>query len=152
MGGDFQAGPNGDPLHTKDVELTVVGTALTPILGESDLANEAIVPYAAIAAAGGTTAPRLMFTRIKGRTQPVEFTRTYPAEMLTDVVPARIVNLHRVRSLPIAGAMVAALLGVIVLAYTLAVGVRRVRANSASCADSACRVGASDACSCGRAC
>ena len=40
-------------------------------------------------------------------------------------MPARIVNLHRVRSLPLLGALLAALFGTVLLAYTLAVAVRR---------------------------
>jgi hypothetical protein len=48
----------------------------------------------------------------------------FTADITTDVVPARVVNLHRVRNLPALGALIAALLGIVLLAYTLAVGVR----------------------------
>ena len=51
--------------------------------------------------------------------------RDYTPEILLDNVPARIVNLHRVRSLPLVGALLAALFGTVLLAYTLAVAVRR---------------------------
>src|SRR5258707_1331118 len=53
--------------------------------------------------------------------------RDYSAEMLSDNVPARIANLHRVRYLPIVGAVIAAAFGTVLLGYTLAVGVRARR-------------------------
>src|SRR5439155_6972342 len=51
--------------------------------------------------------------------------REYTPEIVLDNVPARVVNLHRVRSLPLVGALLAALFGTVLLAYTLAVSVRR---------------------------
>ncbi len=44
--------------------------------------------------------------------------------MLEDVVPARVVNLHRVRTLPIVGAGLAAALAIVLIAFTLTVSVR----------------------------
>jgi ABC-type lipoprotein release transport system permease subunit len=51
--------------------------------------------------------------------------RDYTPEILLDNIPSRMVNLHRVRSLPLLGALLAALFGTVLVAYTLAVGVRR---------------------------
>jgi predicted lysophospholipase L1 biosynthesis ABC-type transport system permease subunit len=111
---------------TKDLDLTIVGTGLTPIFGESELADEATVTTDAIKAAGGLTTPRLMLARIRpGTGAAIKGLRAdYTAEMATDVIPARVVNLHRVRSLPLVGAFIAALMGIVLLAYTLAIGVR----------------------------
>ena len=48
----------------------------------------------------------------------------YTAELQADIIPARVVNLHRVRLLPVMAIVLAAALGVLLLAYTLAIGVR----------------------------
>ena len=48
----------------------------------------------------------------------------YSQELLTDTVPARIVNLHRVRGLPLIGVLLAGLLGTIVLVSTLTISAR----------------------------
>jgi putative ABC transport system permease protein len=54
--------------------------------------------------------------------------RTYTEDMVSDIVPARVVNLHRVRALPLLAVALAAALGAILLFYTLAVGARaRIR-------------------------
>jgi predicted lysophospholipase L1 biosynthesis ABC-type transport system permease subunit len=45
-------------------------------------------------------------------------------EIVTDIKPSRIVNLHRVRALPIVGMLLAGVMGAVVLLYTLASGVR----------------------------
>ena len=43
---------------------------------------------------------------------------------MRDTVPARVVNLHRVRAVPLVGLTLAALLGAVVLAFALALGAR----------------------------
>ncbi len=48
----------------------------------------------------------------------------YTAEIVTDSIPSRVVNLYRVRSLPLFGGTVAAAFAIVLLGYTLAVGVR----------------------------
>src|SRR5262249_36618612 len=57
--------PNNPPPRTRDLDLTVVGEALTPIFGESELAQEAIVTTDAIAAAGGDTRPELVLANFR---------------------------------------------------------------------------------------
>jgi hypothetical protein len=126
-GSEFLSGDeNAPPPKTTDRDLTVVGEALVPMFGESELAEEAIVTTDAIKAAGGNADPSLVLVTYKhgnARADTIALSRDYTAEMSLDTVPSRIVNLHRVRSLPAAGALVAALLGIVLLAYTLAVGV-----------------------------
>jgi putative ABC transport system permease protein len=120
---DFDAERPADPL-----ELEVVGIGLTPILGESELAETAIVDKDVITAAGGQPTPNMVMARFHANATPdtvvQEIRQDYPSEMMTDVIPARIVNLHRVRGLPLVGAALAAVLGAVLLLYTLAVGAR----------------------------
>jgi predicted lysophospholipase L1 biosynthesis ABC-type transport system permease subunit len=114
--------------RTADRELTVVGVSLPPVLGESDFGEEAVVPLSAIRSAGGITAPQLVLMRLRGPARAAAaagLARDYTPELLLDNVPARVVNLHRVESLPRFGALLAALFGTMLLAYTLAVSVRR---------------------------
>jgi putative ABC transport system permease protein len=119
------APPSG---RTTDRELTVVGVSLPPVLGESEFGQVAVVPLAAIRSAGGVTAPQLVLTRLRGRDASATartLVRDYTPEILLDNTPSRMVNLHRVRSLPLLGALLAALFGTVLVAYALAVGVRR---------------------------
>jgi hypothetical protein len=114
--------------ETKDRELTVVGASLPPVIGESDFGETAVVPLSAIRAGGGPTSPQLVLTRLRGKDRIAtarELARDYTPEIMLDNVPSRVVNLNRVRSLPVLGALVAALFGTMLLAYTLAVGARR---------------------------
>jgi hypothetical protein len=119
------APPSGEG---RDRELTVVGVSLPPVLGESDFGKTAIVPLSAIRAAGGVTSPQLVLTRLRGNDHLATaraMAHDYTPEVLLDNDPSRLVNLRRVRSLPLLGALVAALFGTLLLAYTLAVGARR---------------------------
>jgi hypothetical protein len=123
---DSEYAPPSGP--TPDRELTVVGIALPPVLGESDFGEVAVVPLSAVQAAGGVTAPQLVLTRFRGADSIAtarSLAHDYTPEVLLDGVPSRFVNLHRVRSLPLLGALLAALFGTVLLAYTLAVAVRR---------------------------
>ena len=47
--------------------------------------------------------------------------------MIFDTVPARVVNLHRVRALPLVGLLFAAVMGALVLGFALALGARNQR-------------------------
>jgi hypothetical protein len=118
---EFHPGP-----HPKTVELSVVGTALAPIFGESEIGEVAVIPLAAVAASGGDAAPRFVLARVKGDRVATTnaLRRDLTPEMATDAIPSRVVNLHRVRDLPLLGVALAALLGLVLLAYTMAVGVR----------------------------
>jgi ABC-type antimicrobial peptide transport system permease subunit len=111
--------------------LTIVGVGIFPTLGEADFGQSALLSRAALAAAGGDAGDmRLAFARVRGPDRAATLDalhRDYTEEMVLDNVPARVVNLHRVRSLLLIAAALAALLGVTVLAYTLAVGVRARR-------------------------
>ena len=114
--------------RTVDRELTVVGVSIPPIMGESEFGEVAVVPISTIRAAGGITAPQLVLVRLRGSNHLADargLARDYTPEIVLDNVPARVVNLHRVRSLPRLGALLAAFFGTVLLAYTLAVSVRR---------------------------
>ena len=113
--------------RTDERSLTVVGVSIPPVMGESDFGEVAVVPLAAIAAAGGETQPQLVLARLRGNDvgKTVRgLARDYTPDIVLDNVPSRVVNLHRVRALPILGGLLAAVLGTILLAYTLAVSVR----------------------------
>jgi hypothetical protein len=115
------------PRHPKTIKLTVVGTALAPILGETEIGQVAVISLDAIAKAGGDAAPRLVLARLHGSDKVATdraLRRDLTPEMITDAVPARVVNLHRVRQLPLLAVALAALLGLVLLGYTMAVGVR----------------------------
>ncbi|HTL84607.1 MAG TPA: FtsX-like permease family protein, partial [Acidimicrobiia bacterium] len=120
-----------DSGHAKDVNLKVVGVGVLPTFGEADFGQSALLSREALKAAGGDANDmRLAFVRVRGpdRTATVQaLHRDYTEEMVTDNVPARVVNLHRVRSLLLIAVGLAALLGVAVVAYTLAIGVRARR-------------------------
>ncbi len=113
--------------RTHDRELTVVGVSLPPVMGESDFGEEAIVTLSAIRSAGGIADPQLVLTRLHGDPAATAkgLAHDYTSDVLLDDVPARVVNLHRVDSLPALGALIAALFGTMLLAYTLAVSERR---------------------------
>jgi ABC-type lipoprotein release transport system permease subunit len=127
--GDFQ----GDS-EPRDVTLNVVGEALVPALGESDLSEEAATTFAAVEAAGGTAPPRYVMARIKTRDpQRVigELSDELSEEMITDVIPSQIVNLHRVRTVPELGIALALALALIVLVSTVLASVRANRSQLA---------------------
>jgi hypothetical protein len=121
-GGDFQR-----DAPVRDVQLEVVGIAVPPVLGESELGESGIVTVGAIKAIGGYVPWRFVLARVAG-TDPTRtvtsLSKSYSQEMTTDTVPARVVNLHRVRLLPVLAALLAAALGIILLFSTLAVSVR----------------------------
>jgi hypothetical protein len=126
-GGDFES----EDRAAKPLPLRIVGESIAPVLGESELGDVAVVPLAAIRAAGGVAGPQLILARLRGDDHGTAIRgliRDYTPDVLVDSIPARVVNLHRVRALPVVGAALAALLGTVLLAYTLAVGARiRVR-------------------------
>jgi ABC-type lipoprotein release transport system permease subunit len=114
---------------TTDLDLTIVGTTLVPILGEADMGESAIVTLDAIDAAGGNSEPHLVLARLGGeaRATAAELDRDLTQEILTDSTPARVVNLHRVQALPILGAVLAGVLGTIILVSAIALSVRSRR-------------------------
>jgi hypothetical protein len=117
-----------DSARPTDRKLTVVGEAIPPVMGESEFGEVAVVPLSAIRAAHGIAAPQLVLLKLHGPDHLADargLARDYTPEVLLDNVPSRVVNLHRVRSLPLLGALLAALFGTVLLAYTLAVAVRR---------------------------
>ncbi len=122
--GDGEYDTLGKP--TRTLRLTVVGVALPPIFGESDLGDVSVVTFGAITRSGGDTTPKFVLARLAGnrRTTLTSLRHDYTSEMLENVVPARVVNLHRVRTLPIVGALIAAVLAVVLVAFTLMVSVR----------------------------
>ncbi len=111
----------------RDVELTVVGVTVPPVFGESDIGQGAVVTVDAVAAAGGTTEPQFVMARFRGDDPSAvvaSVDRELTEEILTDSIPAEVVNLRRVRELPLLGLVIAGAMGTIVLVYTLAVGRR----------------------------
>jgi putative ABC transport system permease protein len=122
---DSEFAPPGG--QTTDRRLTVVGVSEPPIMGESEFGEVAVVALDAIRAAGGTTAPQLVLAKLSGNrvADARGLAHDYTPDVILDNVPARIVNLHRVRALPLLGALLAALFGTVLLTYTLAVAVRR---------------------------
>jgi hypothetical protein len=121
-GGEFDV---GNPTH--DRELTVVGVAVAPIMGESEFGQVGVVTFDAIESAGGDTTPMLVLARFRSHDHDAAIRalqRDTTEEILADNVPARIVNLHRVCTLLLAGAALAAVLGTVLLAYTLTAGAR----------------------------
>jgi putative ABC transport system permease protein len=111
---------------THDVETTVVGIELPPVLGDTDLGDDGVVTLDAIAAAGGAPGAKFVLTRLAagGVRSEDAIAHDYSQEMLSDVVPARVVNLHRVRWLLLLAMALAGALGAVVLAYTVGVGAR----------------------------
>jgi hypothetical protein len=117
--GEFDTG------ETVDVQMTVVGVALIPILGGNEIGQVGVMTLGAIERAHGDARPQLVAVKTDGDAATLAaLRRDYSSEMQADLIPARIVNLHRVRTLPLVGMAVAAGLGVVLLAYTLAMNVR----------------------------
>jgi hypothetical protein len=113
-----------DDGSTHERTLDIVGVALTPSLGEAELGRASIATFDAVRAAGGTTEPQLIMAKLRGPDRLATaraLARTTTAEVATDTIPSRVVNLDRVRRLPLFGASLAALLGIVLLAYSLAV-------------------------------
>jgi hypothetical protein len=123
--GDFVAG--SAPV---DVALSVVGSTLAPALGESDLSTAGATTFAAIEAAGGAAPPKYVVARLAGadpqRTVD-DISHEFSEEMITDVVPSQIVNLHRVRTVPELGIALAVVLALVVLVSTVVASVRANR-------------------------
>ena len=122
---EFNAGPSAP-----DVQLTVVGTALAPMFGESDLGDPSVVTLDAIRAGGGDATPRFVMARFAGPDHTAISARLdseFTEDQLLDIIPARVVNMHRVRSVPVIGIGLAAVLTAITLAYVIVAGARSHR-------------------------
>ena len=112
---------------TPDVELTVVGTALAPMFGESDVGDVSVVTLDAIRAGGGDPSPSLEMVRFEGSdrsTAAATIDQEFTEDVLIDIIPARIVNMHRARSVPLLGVLLAGVLGTLTLAYVIVAGAR----------------------------
>jgi putative ABC transport system permease protein len=106
-----------------ELDLTVVGVAVPPVLGGRDIGQGAVVTLDAIVAAGGDDHPQFVLARFSGDDPGAvgaSLDRDLTEEILTDSIPAEVANLHRVRGLPLIGLLLAGAMGTIVLAYTLA--------------------------------
>ncbi len=131
-GGEFDHGSAGPP-----AELAVVGVVLAPIFGESDVGDVAVVTLDAVTAAGGDATPSYVLARVDPTSDSTsgsesdaviaQLREELTEEMTTDIIPARVVGLHRVRSVPLLGLALAALLGAVVIGSTLAAGIRAHR-------------------------
>lgn len=110
-----------------DVTLTVVGEASPPPFGDRDIGEDAIITFDGLVSAGGKLDPQLAMARLRRHDRAADIAaldRNFTEEIYTDFVPARIVNLYRVRSLPTLGLVLAGGMGAVVLAFTLITGVR----------------------------
>jgi hypothetical protein len=112
---------------TGPMPVTVVGTALAPVFGDVDVGEVGLAPYSTIAAAGGATKPQLVLMHLRGGRSArtiAAIDRDYTEDITTDLIPARVLNFHRVRRLPIIGLAVAGTIALFVLLYALALGIR----------------------------
>jgi hypothetical protein len=110
------------PAHGGQLTMTIVGESVSPVFGESDMADIGVVTLQAIADANGDPTPRLVMVDVAGPDIAANINALIAPlseEVQSDSIPARIVNLHRVRSLPNAGRGLAAALGLIAIAATI---------------------------------
>ncbi|MCE9623431.1 MAG: hypothetical protein K8R99_13915 [Actinomycetia bacterium] len=113
-----------------ELTLTVVGESVSPVFGESDIADIGVVTFQAIADANGNAAPCLVMVDVAGPDVTANLDALLAPlseEVHSDVVPARVVNLHGVRSLPDLGRSLAGVLGLIAIAATLVTPARTNR-------------------------
>jgi hypothetical protein len=125
---DGEFAVDGQPSHP--ITTTIVGRALPPISGESDLGDVGIVTLGAVGRSGGSTEPRFEMIDLRTGRNPrgyARLDRRYTEEIHTDYVPARVVTLHRVRSTWRVGFALLATLLVLLLAYLVAVTIRARR-------------------------
>ena len=111
----------------EDRILTVVGQAALPSWGDGDMGEDAVITFEGLQAAGASVAPRVAMLQLGGADPSADIRdldRALTEEIYTDLIPARVVNLHRVRTLPLVGLLLAGTLGTFVLAFTLSTGVR----------------------------
>lgn len=106
---------------------TIVGTALAPAFGDADIGDVGILTFSGAASLGAPTDPQLVLTRLKtGRSASgvAGLDREYTEEIATDIVPAKVETVRRVRRVPLVGLVIAAGMAVFVLAYALTLSVR----------------------------
>jgi hypothetical protein len=112
-------------------KVTVVGETLAPVEGESELGDIAVVPASALEVAGGDLRPQLLLANLRPGVDRdatiAALSRDFHEEMTLDIVPARAVNLHRVRGVPLVGGTVGSVVAALALAYTTIAGARRHR-------------------------
>ena len=121
--GDLDSSEGGP----RDVALTVVGVAALPTLNDQELGEDAVITFDALSAAGGTVDPQLAMVQLRSGDPAADLAsldRDLTEDILNDWIPSPIVNLHKVRGLPLLGLLLAAVLGTTVLAFTLAALVR----------------------------
>jgi hypothetical protein len=111
---------------TRDRMLTVTGVGVLPLFGESDLGENALVSLDTVREVGGDPAPKIVLARMRrgGGAELRSLDRAYTEEIHGDTVPPRVVNLHRVRTLPLVGVAVAVILGLVLMVHALGVGAR----------------------------
>jgi hypothetical protein len=121
-GGEFQTDQRPTPRRMR-----VVGVALSPIFGEAELGEAGIITLDGVESAGGDRGAQFVLVDLKQAHRSTVLSsidRDYTEEIVTDAVAARIVNLHRVRRLPLLGLLLAGFLGTILLVYTLTISAR----------------------------
>jgi putative ABC transport system permease protein len=111
----------------RDLRLSVVGVTVLPLFGESELADGAVVTLDAVHAANGNATPRIVLVRLDRNDRLgalAALDRDYTEEIHGDAIPARVVNLHGVRGLPLSGAAITGILAVLLLFFTLTASAR----------------------------
>jgi ABC-type lipoprotein release transport system permease subunit len=105
--------------------MTVVGIGFAPAFSNAELGQQAIITESAL----GDNAPPLptmLLAQVKGDPQTTveNLADSYHDQITVDMISSRVESLHDVRSLPLIGLTFAAVLGVALLAFTLAIGAR----------------------------
>jgi len=107
--------------------LRVVGRALAPAFGDAEVGDVGLLSFAGARRLGAPTDPQIEMVRLhtgSAAAGVAAIDRDYTEEIATDIVPARVLALHRVRGVPLVGLVAAATMALFVLAYALALSVR----------------------------
>lgn len=116
---------------TTDLTLTVVGTTVVANINGGDFADVAAITMEGFRSAGTVKEPQLLLVRFRpgiDRAATVDdLIRSYPNWITTDLVPSKVQSFWQGRQLPVAGAIVLALFGAVLLSYALATTARLMR-------------------------
>ena len=117
-----------------DLTMTVVGEAMAPVLGTSNSPDIGVVPLDAVVAAGGDATAKFVLAPVAGpdpTASITQLTEELTEDLQTDVISARIVNLERVRTVAMFGALIALLVAMLATVSTIAASARSNRATLA---------------------
>lgn len=108
--------------RTTDLRMTVVGQSMAPALGDADIARIGVITLDAIVEAGGDPSPNIVLANVAGSDHQASIEKlaaTHTEDMRTDIVPAQIVNMTRVRSVPIVGLLLAGAFALLAIGTTI---------------------------------